>query len=277
MKIRIVADSSSDITSMENIDFAIAPLTISTDEESFIDNPQLDVREMQNYLASYKGRSFTACPNIANWLDCFEGADIIYVVTMTSKLSGTYNAAVRAAEIFKEGNPNAEIYVFDTLSTGPEAKMLVEKIAEYVNSGKDFKTVCTLAKLYLNGTKLFFALESFHNLVQNGRMNKSVAYLAEKLGIRVLARASEEGTIETIKKCRGERQLVQSFVECVMNAGYKGGKLYISHCDNEGLAIKISDVIKESYKNAKIAVYSARGLCSYYAKKGGLILGMESE
>ena len=277
MRIRIVADSSSNILAIPGIEFANAPLTISTDEKSFIDDSSLDLDAMLEYLASYKGRSFTSCPNIDQWLKCFDNADIVYVVTITSNLSGSYNSAVQAAKIFKENNPNSKIHVFDTLSTGPSMQLLVEKLCEYIKEGLSFEETVNLAKTYIKYTRLFFSLQSFHNLAQNGRINKAVALIAGKLGIRILATASTVGTIETLEKCRGEQKTLSSFIEKIKEAGYKGGKVLITHCNNLPFAENVANAIKENFPKAKISISRMRGLCSFYAEKGGVILGCECD
>ena len=80
--IRLVADSSCDVYTLPGVDFRAVPLHISTDDgRAFIDDPELNVREMVDCLHSHKGRSYTACPSVAAWLEAFEGADTVYVVT----------------------------------------------------------------------------------------------------------------------------------------------------------------------------------------------------
>lgn len=275
MKRKIVADSSCDIFEIGDIAFQSAPLTISTDERSFVDDEKLDVNEMLVYLSGYNGRSFSACPSVEAWLSAFEGADEIFVVTLTSNLSGAFNSANTAAKIYLENNPNCKIHVFDTYSTGPEMRLLIEKIAQMAVTDKSFSDICAEAKKYLKSTRLFFALESFKNLANNGRINKTVAKLAGILGIRVLATASREGTIEIIEKCRGVNSTLRGFLAQLKSAGYEGGKVNIAHCKNVSFATAISDAIKEMYPKAKIAIYESRGLCSFYAEKGGILLGCE--
>ena len=83
---RFIADSCSDMLQMEGVDFVAVPLTISTDVKDYVDNENLDVKGMTEDLAGYKGKSCTACPGVESWLNAFEGADVIYVGTMTSTL-----------------------------------------------------------------------------------------------------------------------------------------------------------------------------------------------
>ena len=85
---RIVADSSCDLYSLDTKDFKSVPLSIYTDERTFVDDPDLNITEMLDYLASYKGRSYTSCPSSDAWMQSFEGADEIFVLTVTSSLSG---------------------------------------------------------------------------------------------------------------------------------------------------------------------------------------------
>lgn len=275
MKRKIVADSSCDILELEGIAFESVPLTISTDEKSFVDDENLVIDEMLDYLSGYNGRSFSACPNVEAWLSAFEGADELFVVTLTSNLSGAFNSANTAAKLYLESNPDCKIHIFDTYSTGPEMRMLIDKLAGLSATDKSFEEICEEGKNYLKHTRLFFALESFKNLANNGRINKTVARIAGVLGIRVVATASREGTIELTDKCRGERNTVRAFLSHLKEAGFTGGKIYIAHCKNIAFANTISQAIKEVYKEAKIKIYESRGLCSFYAEKGGLLLGCE--
>ena len=70
-KIKLVADSSSDLLVMDGADFTAAPLKIRTSEREFTDDAALDVKEMATYLKSYKGKSSTSCPNVGDWKGAF--------------------------------------------------------------------------------------------------------------------------------------------------------------------------------------------------------------
>ncbi len=275
MKVKIIADSSCDIYELNGIDFQSVPLTISSNERSFVDDENNNLDEMLSYFASHEGRSFTSCPNINDWLQAYEGADELYVVTITSGLSGSYNSARLAANMYAEKNPQAKVHVFDSLSTGPEMRLMIDKIAELVKQNKSFDDVVSAVLDYKKYNRLFVVLESFKNLANNGRVSKTVARIAGILGIRILATASKEGTIETKSKCRGEKGVLKGCLESIVEAGYRGGKVYISHCRNSMFANNLKNSILSLYPKAKVLVYEARGLCSYYAEKGGVILGCE--
>lgn len=272
---RIVADSSCDFTSYPEIDFRSVALTLSTAEREFTDDKNLNVREMMDYMISYKGRSQTACPSVDKWLQAFEGAEEIYVITITSGLSGTYNSACLATNQFLEANPSAKVRVFDTKSTGPEMRLLMEKIVELKEQGKGFREVCDTADAYLSTTRLFFSFQSLHNLAQNGRVNKVLASALGVLHISILGTANREGVIEPIGKSRGENALIKSFLKEIEKAGFHGGKIRICHADNENLAQNVASALREKYPNLDAMIYPAGGLCSFYVENGGIILGCE--
>lgn len=275
MKRKIVADSSCDIWELNGVDFAVAPMTISTDNKHYVDNQELDVRLMSEDLAKYKGVSHTACPSVGSWLDCYEGYDEVFVVTLTGAMSGTYNSAMTAKGIYEEENENVKVHVFDSLSTGPEMRLLIEKLKEMIEEDLPFEEIVEKGQDYLKHSRLFFALKSLHNFAMNGRVSKTVASAIGVLNISIFATASEEGTIQQISKCRGEKKVVKSMIEHLENAGYHGGKVRISHADNLKLAHNVRDKILELYPHADIIVYPMGGLCTYYAEIGGLLVGCE--
>lgn len=275
MKRKIVADSSCDMWELNDVDFAVAPLTISTDNKHYVDNQELDVHLMSEDLAKYKGVSHTACPSAGAWLDCYEGYDEVFVVTLTGAMSGTYNSAMAAKGIYEEENDNVKVHVFDSLSTGPEMRLLIEKLKEMIEEDLTFEEIVEKGQDYLKHTRLFFALKSLHNFAMNGRVSKAVASAIGVLNISIFATASEEGTIQQISKCRGEKKVVKSMIEHLENAGYHGGKVRISHADNLKLAHNVRDKILELYPHADIIVYPMGGLCTYYAEIGGLLVGCE--
>lgn len=275
MKRKIVADSSCDMWELNGVDFAVAPITISTDNKHYVDNQELDVHLMSEELAKYKGVSHTACPSVGSWLDCYEGYDEVFVVTLTGAMSGTYNSAMTAKGIYEEENENVKVHVFDSLSTGPEMRLLIEKLKEMIEEDLPFEEIVEKGQDYLNHSRLFFALKSLHNFAMNGRVSKAVASAIGVLNISIFATASEEGTIQQISKCRGEKKVVKSMIEHLENAGYHGAKVRISHADNLKLAHNVRDKILELYPNADIIVYPMGGLCTYYAEIGGLLVGCE--
>lgn len=275
MKVKIISDSSSNMYHMDGMDFTSVPLRIVADGKEYIDNEALDISTMVEELSTYKGRSGTACPGVGDYLDAFEGYDEIFCVTITSNLSGSYNAAMTAKQQYEEEHPQAKVYVVDSLSAGGEMKLILNKLKEMITDGKVFETIISEIEEYkTNHTRLLFCLESLHNLANNGRVSPAVAKLAGLVGLRVAGDATG-GVLNPNEKCRGEKKALSTLFSNMKKAGYKGGRVLIDHCLNNKAAEALSQLVLAEFPNAHIELGTLGGLCSFYAEKGGLIIGYE--
>ena len=274
---KIVVDSSADTYEWESMPFAVAPLKIITDNKEYIDDIELNVEEMVNELASYSGKSSTACPSPIDWLKAFGDTQYIFCITITSGLSGSYNSAMIAKNDYEEHNGGRKVCVIDSLSTGPEMRLFIEKINEYIDIGLNFEEITEKIKEYSHKTELIFMLESMRNLANNGRVSKIAAKTAGILGIRAVGIASEEGTLQLMDKCRGEKRALSSIISIMKKSGFKKGKVRIGHCLNVSAADTLKNLINSEFGEVDINVYPLGGLCSFYAEKGGLIIGLEKD
>ena len=277
MTYKIITDSSSNLHEFSGIDYACVPLTINTDEREFVDSKDLDVKEMVDYLSTYKGKSGSACPSVAAYLDSFGDADRVFVITITGTLSGSCNAARLAKEDYEADYPDRKVFVIDSLSAGPELKLIAEKLKELIDSGMDFDEICTSIMAYKEKTGLVFCLENLTNLANNGRINPAVAKIAGMIGIRICGTASPQGELDPSDKCRGEKKATAGILGLFAKHGYAGGKVIIDHCYNETYANTVKEAILKNYPEADIRFGKTYGLCSFYAEKGGLMIGFEKK
>ncbi len=274
-KIKIVADSSSDTEVLEGVAFASAPLKIVTANCEYIDDSSLDTSRMVNELSEYRGRSSTSCPNVADWLTAFGDADEIFCVTITSALSGSYNSALAAAAEYRASHPSAKVFVFDSKSTGPEMALIIEHIRDEIKLDKSFESIVESTNHYMKKTGLFFILESLNNLANNGRVKPIVAKMAGLLGIRLLGKASDGGELEPLDKCFGERRAHEALIKRLKSLGFVSGKIKITHCLAESSAKRLADLLLAAFNGVKVKISECRGLCSFYAERGGLLIGYE--
>ena len=274
-KIKIVADTSCDLFALKQTEFACAPMKIITAEREFIDDESLDADGMVDYLYNYKGKSKSSCPNPSDWLAAFGDADEIFCVTITSGLSGSYNTACAAKELYESENEGKRVHVFDSLSAGPEITLIVEKIEECVENGMSFEEICESVTAYMKKTGLVFMLKSLKTFANNGRVSPIVAKLVGVAGICIVGKASDEGTLQPVHKCRGERRSLDTLVLDLKAEGFRSGKISIGHCQNEAAALQLREKILEKFKEASVEIHKFRGLCSFYAEKGGVLIGFE--
>lgn len=274
-KRKIVADSSANRMKLDVVPFDAAPLKINTENRDFVDDPALDLEEMLDYFNAYKGKSRTSCPNTEDWLNAFGDAEEIFCVTLTSGLSGSYNSACVARDLYMEANPGRKVFVIDSLSAGPEPTLIVEKLEELILKEMSYEEICTSISGYQKQTGLLFSLESLKNFAANGRVSPAIAKLAGVLGIRIVGKASDEGTLAPTDKCRGESRTLSAIMKHLKENGLAKGKVIISHCCNENAAKTLKSMIVSALPHAIVKIEKNLGLCSYYAERGGVLVGYE--
>ena len=226
-----------------------------------------------------RGADFSRCETEADALlvmEAFEDAEDVYCVTITSGLSGSYNAATVASQTYLEMHPDKKVHVFDSLSAGPEMTLMTEKIRELVEQKLPFEKIVETVEAYKDKVRLVFSLESLHNLAQNGRVPVAVAKLAGLIGLRLIGKASDVGTLQPTGKARGEKKVVPELLKQLLSMGYQGGRVRIHHCCNLLAAENLKQALLEKFPAATVIVEQAGALCSFYAERGGLLVGFET-
>lgn len=273
--VKIVADSSANVLALDEIPFAAAPLKVITSDREFIDDGALDVAEMVAWFSSYKGKSKTSCPNPADWLEAFGDAQEVYCVTITSGLSGSHNAACIAKQMYETEHPGRRVCVIDSLSAGPELVLIIRQLENWLQRDMTFDEINSRVPRYLQKTGLVFMLKSLKNFAANGRVSPAVAKIAGVLGIHIVGKASDVGTLEPTNKCRGESKSLAAIMNHLKENGLAKGKVQIAHCRNENAAGTLKQMILTELPDVDVQIQTCRGLCSYYAEHGGLLVGYE--
>ena len=190
-------------------------------------------------------------------------------------MSGSYNAACIAGDMYRQEHPDRRVFVIDSLSAGPEQTLIVEKLEELIGAGKTYEEICQYIPRYQQKTGLLFMLESLNNFAANGRVSPAVARIAGVLGIRIVGKASEAGTLEPTDKCRGEAKSLDAILKHLKENGLKTGRVHLAHCVNEAAANTLKNRIAAALPEVTVTIGRNLGLCSYYAEKGGLLVGFE--
>jgi len=272
----IVADSCANLSKSQKEGFASVPLKVLAGHQEYIDNAELDVEQMCRELDAHKGPTSTACPCVIDWLEAYGDADEVFGVSLTSMLSGSYSSSQIAAAEYIHDNPGKKVFILDSLSAGPEMTLIAERYEELLAQELSFEEICETIQAYSKRTHVHFMLESLSNFAKNGRVSPAAAKLAGILGIRIVGRASEEGTLSPEHKCRGEKAAIQKLVSTMEEAGFSGGKVRIHHTFNPNAAEQIRRLILEKYPEADVRIGENCGLCSYYAEMHGILMGFES-
>jgi len=276
MKWRIISDSSCDIFDLdhkrEDLYFSTVPFVITVDDKDYVDNEDLDIKELVKAMASSK-KSFTSCPSPAEWIREFGDEGDVFAVTISANLSGSYNSACTAREMILEQDPERNIEILNSRGTGPSLNMIIYKLCKLIDKGLGFEEVRTEIHRFMEDHKLIFALSSYHNLVNNGRMPKIAGIVLGHLGLWGVGIASDEGTIKMKRIAKGGRKTLQVIMSDLKERVADKGCVVISHCENEEFANNLKKAVQSAYSGMEVHIMKTRGLCSYYAEKGGIIVG----
>lgn len=285
----IIADSSCNLRSFEpeakGCAYALAPLKINVAGTEYVDDVDLDVAELNAKVLHEASASSSSCPSAGEWAELFKTADNVIAVTISSNLSGSYEAAEMGRnlvmdEYAREHNgliSGKNIFVLDSRAAGGKLELIVRLLGRYLNNNPeaDFENVVDYARRLRERSQVLFSLSSYDNLIKNGRMPKLVGALASSMSIRMLGTASAQGTIKVVGPTHGDKKTIRKIIDAMRSDGYRGGMVYIDHVDYEHGADALKEAIETEWPGAEVYVLPCGGLCSYYAEETGLIVGYE--
>ncbi len=279
VKWKIIADSGCDYRRLDNLatdtTFESIPLTIQVEDQVFIDNQDLNIDQMMKVMEASKHAASSACPSPQVYMAAFDGADYVFVVTITGGLSGSFNSARVARDMYLESHPDAQIHLIDSLSAGGEMDLLVAELNRLIGQGLPYEKVVEGITAYQKRTKLLFVLAKVDNLVKNGRLSRLIGAVVGLLNIRMVGEASHEGKLELLDKARGHKKSVKSAFSEMKKAGYAGGRITIAHRNADKFCADFSALVLAEFPQAKIEKVATSGLVSFYGEENGLLMGYE--
>ena len=216
----------------------------------------------------------TACPSPEQFMKSYEGKESTFVVTLSSAISGTYNSAVLAKDMFLEEVTNKFIHIFDSRSAASGETLISLKIHELSKLNIGEMEIVKRVNNYIKEMKTFFLLESLDNLAKAGRLNPIIAKLASVLSIKPIMGATEEGTIKLVEKVRGYKRAFNKLVDIIGEEGKNLEEkiLGIAHCNCIERALQFKEEVMKKYKFKDIIIVEMKGLSSSYANEGGLVI-----
>ena len=272
-KFKLIVDSSSNMVNDPAHNVEVVPLTISFGGKDYIDDQNLNIQEFLSDMNKNQVAGKTTCPSIQAWLDALEGTEKAIIVTMTSGMSGTFSSALQAKNMYEEKHPSSQIIVVDSRSAGPELTIVLHGIEKMIQGDIRFVDLEEEIAEFRMHTHLLFILQSLHNLSLNGRVSPAVAKIAGLLKINLIGTASKDGKLEPLTKARGMKKAMRELLKYMKDDNYHGGEVIIDHCENEKDAETIKEKLQAEYPDAQITIRPMHGLCSFYAEKGGLMIG----
>lgn len=275
MSYKIVGDSCCDYTTVENKKdtFIQIPLTLDVDGFQIRDDDTFEQIEFLKRVAVSKECPRSACPAPEEYMKAYEQADDIYVVTLSSELSGSYNSAVLAKNLYEEEHGTKNIHVFNSKSASAGQLLICRFIEALAEAGTPFEEVVERVEKYIEGLHTYFVLETLDFLRKNGRLSRVQAILAGALNIKPVM-GSENGTIIKLTQVRGMKKAISSMIDYAIEGceNKEEKDLVIAHCNCYERAEKAKEEIEKKAQFKSITIVDTRGVSSLYAGDGGIII-----
>jgi len=276
MKFKVIADSCCDLNEelRESVNITLVPLTIHIGDKVYIDDANLDISELLRAMKESTSVPKTASPSPGDFIKEYEEGENIFVVTLSSMLSSTYNHAMMARKIVLEELPNKFIHVFDSLSASVGETLVSLKVLETLKDEQDPPKIVEKVNEYIKSMKTFFVLESLENLIKAGRISSLKGKLASLLSIKPIMKGTENGEIALVENVRGSKKALMRLIEIIGEQGVKleDKILGIAHCNCLDKALKFKEEIQQRYRFKDIIIVETAGISTVYANEGGIII-----
>lgn len=277
MSYRIITDSCGELPQefRDTVEFGIVPLTIIVDDYHIVDDEDFDQANLIKKIAESPNCPKSSCPSPGAYLSAIEDGDEenVYIITLSSNLSGSYNSAVVAKEMYEEEHSDKNIHVFDSRSASVGQTQIAYWIKEYENEGLPFETIVEKCEMRRTMRKTYFILDNLETLRKNGRMSNVKAFVAKTLNIKPVLMGTTEGTISVAGQAHGFKKALKKMVELsIHGVNTEDRILMISHCN---CLQKAQETMKEYTSLAKfkdILIVDMRGVSTLYANDGGIIV-----
>ncbi|MCM1272295.1 MAG: DegV family protein [Clostridium sp.] len=276
MKFKIVGDSCCDLTKEElsREYFVNVPLTLTVGGVDIVDDETLDTKDLLKKMAECEDCPRSACPSPEAYMEAYEGADEVYVVTLSAKLSGSYNSAMLAKNMFLEEHPDVKIYVFDSKSAAAAQHLICEKIEALALKGNKYETIVSMTEEYIKKQATIFVLENLDVMRKNGRMSKVKSIVASVLNIKPVL-YGKDGEIQQLDQAKGMNKALNKMLWHIEKGNFdKKRKVEITQCDSYERCMNVRKILMEKFGFENVVVLEARGVSTLYENRGGIVLSL---
>ena len=277
MSYKIVVDSCCELPEELKHDprYEIVPLTLIVgDSYERLDDDGFDQKEFLRAVAECPVSPKSACPSPEKYMEAYRtDADHVYVVTLSSKLSGSYNSAVLGKNLYHETYGEKQIYVVDSRSASCGETQIAMQIARWEDEGMGYEEITEKVEKFTDGMHTYFVLDNLDTLRKNGRLSGVKALVASTLSIKPVM-AGDQGSIVQLGQSVGIKKALAKMVDYVVRDVVDAEKkcLMITHCNNPERANSVKEQILAKVKFKDVLIMDTAGISSMYANDGGVIV-----
>ena len=274
MEIKVIVDSGCDIPVEDELAHGveIVPLSLTIGDQVLIDDDKLDMDMLREKMHEFQGKTVTACPSPGSFREAFMKAPESFCVTISEKLSGSYNSAVLAKDMAAEDG--RRVHVINSKSASAGEALIAYKLLELIEARLGFEAIREQIEEFVSGVKTYFVLENLDNLIKAGRLNKVAGKLISALNIRPIMGEDGKGNITFNSYARSRKQILEKMAGFIKESGKqtKGENLVISHNNNMEMAVSLKELIAGRYDFKKIIIVPTRGIATLYSCDKGIVM-----
>lgn len=276
MSYKIVADSCCEFPEeyRKNPEFQNVALELMVEDEVIIDDETFDQSAFLKKVAASPRCPKSACPSPEKFMEAYRTeAENVFVFTLSSKLSGSYNSAELGKKLYHEKYGEKNIYVCDSQSASCGETQLAFKAVQWSKEGLAFEEICKRLADYRDHMNTYFVLNNLETLRKNGRLSGVKALVASTLSIKPVMGA-DKGEIRQLGQAIGIKKALARMSEVVAREAVHPEEkmLMITHCNCKERAESVKKMILEKIRVKGTLVMDTRGVSSMYANDGGVIV-----
>lgn len=277
MSYRIIVDSCGELTDEMKKSglYKTAPLSMEVEGTIVIDDESFDQAHFLKLVAESPQCPKSSCPSPEEYMSLFDcGAERVYVVTLSSELSGSYNSAELGKKLFEEEHSDKKIHVFNSRSASVGETLIAIKIQECEEQGMDFEQVKDCVESYIEGQNTYFVLENLDTLRKNGRLTGIKSFVASALNIKPVMGSTPKGTICQLGQARGIKRALEKMADNIVQKAVRSEEkvLGIAHCNCPERAEEVRKMLLDRVKVKSSFVVDTAGISTMYANDGGIIV-----
>ena len=276
MNYKIIGDSSLDINEelQKRLNVSWAPLRMTLEDETFIDDENLNLKYMMEQIDKSSEVIKSAAPAPSDFLKYMSSEqDGVFIITLSSQLSASYNSAMIAKDLAKEKFPGLKVHVIDSLAASSGQTSLAIFLQDCFDQNMDFETIVEKVEERKHNDGLYFLLDNIDTLVKNGRMSLLKGLFAQLLHIKPILSANEKGEIDLVDKARTYTKALEKLAEHIYTTALDAQNrvLVIAQCFAQERAEKLKEIVSSKRDFKDIVIVPMKGLSSVYANVGGLV------
>ena len=274
-KIKIITDGSCDLSHevLNKFNINVVPLGVSFGEEHYTAGVDIDNKEFYAKMKESKELPKTFCPSPENFCKEYQcEEDKIIVIALISKLSGTYNSASLARDLYLSEHKEKDIRVIDSMTGSIGAGLLLIKAAKMISEGKDIDEIVEAIENLKEKISFYGTLETLENAIKGGRINPLAGKIIGALNFKAIVQI-KDGVVKPIDKARGESNSIKKVANYITSSieDTKDKILCLMHANCPEKAHKLLSIIEKTHKFDEVYISEVGPVMGTYTSEGAVL------